>query len=695
MNDLTKSLNNRVLVIDDNEEIHSDFRSILEQKNGIPDLQSIEADLFGDSSSESAVPVFDVDVALQGKEGHEKVKNAVSTGQPYSIAFVDMRMPPGWDGLETIENLWQADPNLEIVICTAYSDYSWDAISEGIGKNTDKLLILKKPFDAIELQQIATALSRKWQLGKQARIKQDKLEELVSIRTKELREAEETVRHSERRWRSLLENAPNLVFIVDREGKIEFINHFAGSHEKKEAIGRKIYDFIDFSYHNVLKSRIEKTFRIGNAEGCTIRGIGPEGENRWYEVQTGIIKQNEQIASVSVIATDVTQQREIEAQLLQSQKIEAIGRLAGGVAHDINNILGAIMGSASALNVEASENDLDLEDIQNILRACRKGSRLTSDLLGFARKGKYIKEEASINKIVTHIREFLKHSIAKKINIATELDENIACIEVDISQIENVLMNICINAADAMKTGGELTITTKNIIARDSTEDAMIKRKAGRYVQMQVTDTGIGMDRKTKARVFEPFFTTKPQGQGTGLGLAMVYGVIKNHGGDVTIESEPGNGTIVTILLPSLDYAASRQLSGYPKVVPLTEAASKRSCILLVDDENLLLKSTRRLLEKMGYLVFLAENGREAFEIYREQQDRIDLVILDMIMPEMDGPETFKLIRELNPKAKIIISSGYSKDEKVEVLLGEGAVNFLHKPFDINDLSEKLKEAFI
>lgn len=684
--------NNRVLVIDDNRDIHHDFRAILVSQDKPQEFDAMESALFGDEDPKLSRVAFQVDSAFQGKEGVEMANAAATRGEPYAVAFVDMRMPPGWDGLETIDHLRQVDRNLEIVICTAYSDYSWEKIVTRTGECADKLLILKKPFDAIEVQQLATSLATKWHLSRQAELICEELEGLIEQRTHELRKAEELARHAQNRWRSLLDNAPNLIVVVNQQGEIEFINHIIADHESRNRIEPDLFDFIDPQHRPQILSSIQRVFQEGEAPGCTVKGVDSERKEAWYEVQFGTIKDDSAVVSATLIATDVTERRDIETQLLQAQKLEAIGRLAGGVAHDINNILGVIMGSASVLEMDVDPNNEKSQDIQRILSACRKGGRTTRDLLGFARKGKYIKEQISFNRAILRIIELLKHTISKKISVRVLLYEGLHFVEGDLSQIDNALMNLCLNAIDAMAGGGTLTLRTQNVFVEGTLEDEAAGVPPGNYVKILIEDTGSGMDEETKSRAFEPFFTTKEIGEGTGLGLSMVYGVVKNHGGIISLQSDPGKGTVVELLLPCTDQVASEvpliQRGKMPSIIP------ERGGLLIVDDEEMLLRSTKRILEKMGYKVFLANNGRSAILQYVAHRSQIDAVLLDMMMPDLDGHETFVELRKINPDLKILLCSGYSKDENVEVLIENGALGFVHKPFDVTTLTKELDGIF-
>ncbi|MCP4605199.1 MAG: response regulator [Proteobacteria bacterium] len=384
------------------------------------------------------------------------------------------------------------------------------------------------------------------------------------------------------------------------------------------------------------------------------------------------------------------EKEQLEGRLHHTKKMEAVGRLAGGVAHDMNNILSAIMGSASVLDDEIKGDSSVREDVDNILSACGKGRDLTRDLLGFARKGKYKKERISLNTVVDKVRALLNRTLPKKIVIEYFLENGLRNIEGDPSQIEYVLMNICLNSADAMEDQGRLVISTRNVEFDSLTDPRWSGLEPGRYVELKVSDTGKGIDSEVLTQVFEPFFTTKPKGKGTGLGLSMVYGTIHNHKGHVIIDSKPNKGCAVTFMLPSID---GHPLGVVSEQEERTATQQGSGGILLVDDEQLVRTSSERLLARLGYTIFVAENGRAAVEMFERHKVEISLVLMDLVMPEMDGYEAYYKLKKMDPEIKILLCSGFSKDEKVNTLLADGAVGFLPKPFNLHVLSEHVAKA--
>ncbi|MBN2714571.1 MAG: response regulator [Deltaproteobacteria bacterium] len=396
------------------------------------------------------------------------------------------------------------------------------------------------------------------------------------------------------------------------------------------------------------------------------------------------------------VCSDITELKETEAekvkvekQLQQSQKMEAIGRLAGGIAHDVNNLLGVILNSATMLKLDGEVDEDIEEDLENIVEACKRGRDLTKNLLGFARKGKYVREDISVNKVVHDAIALLSRTLSKQIKVDMALQPRLDHVEGDPGQLEHAVMNLFINSSDAMDEAGTLSIRTSSVSIPSDDEPADLKLDSGRYIRLDISDTGKGMDDATLQKAVEPFFTTKPEGKGTGLGLSMVYGTVRSHRGDMHIESSPGTGTTISIYLPSLN----RRRTTMPNTAPWPSlgAESSEISILVIDDEPMVLRSTRRVLQRMGYTVHTARDGEEALRQFKAHQTELSLVMLDMIMPDMDGSQVFSVLRQIDPGVKVLICSGYARDRKVETLLAAGARAFIQKPFDLELLSHTVK----
>jgi nitrogen-specific signal transduction histidine kinase/CheY-like chemotaxis protein len=376
--------------------------------------------------------------------------------------------------------------------------------------------------------------------------------------------------------------------------------------------------------------------------------------------------------------------RKLEAQLQIAQKMEAIGTLAGGIAHNFNNLLMSIQGNTSLMLIDIDSSHSHYERLKSIEKQIQNGAKLTGQFLGYASKGKYEVKPINFNQIVNETSDTFGQT-RKKIVIHRKLAEDLLAIEADQGQIERALLNLFVNAADAMPGSGNLILTTINVTHNDM-KGKVYEPTPGNYVLLTVTDTGIGMDKSTMEQIFDPFFTTKEMGRGTGLGLASVYGIIKVHGGYIDVESRKKHGTAFKVYLP-----ASKR-----KVRKVTKTSDKlikgTGTVFLVDDEEVIQEVCRELLEAIGYRVFSAIDGKEALKLYRKNQDKIDLVILDMTMPNMSGSEVYNRMKEMNPDIKVLFSSGYSIDGEATDILKRGCNGFIQKPFNINALSQKIRE---
>jgi two-component system, cell cycle sensor histidine kinase and response regulator CckA len=500
------------------------------------------------------------------------------------------------------------------------------------------------------------------------------------------KKAEEALLESESKFRTLFELTPQAIARTSLEtGKIEDINEkfcelFKVSRE--EIIGKTPIELEFYSLENrqVFVDLLNET---GEVQGMEMGFKAKDGSHFKTLMFARLIQMSEQ-AYLITIFHDITAQKKLEAQLLQAQKMEAIGTLAGGIAHNFNNLLMGIQGYASLGLLDLEQNHHVYKKLQNIERLVQSGSKLTNQLLGYARGGKYEVRSMSLNQLVQDIADTFGQT-RKDIKVHQHLDDGLFGVEVDQGQMEQVLLNLFVNAADAMPTGGDLFVQSQN-----ATHEAMAAKaydiKPGDYVILTIRDSGIGMNKETMERIFEPFFTTKGMGRGTGLGLASVYGIIKAHGGYVDVVSDIGHGTTFEIYLP-----ASKVPIEYKKET--SEPIQKGSgTVLMVDDEEMILEVGEQLLAELGYEVIIAENGKTAIALYKKFAEKIDMVILDMIMPEMSGGETYDQLKSINPEIKVLLSTGYSINAQAMEILNRGCKGFIQKPFAMKELSQRIKE---
>jgi signal transduction histidine kinase len=387
---------------------------------------------------------------------------------------------------------------------------------------------------------------------------------------------------------------------------------------------------------------------------------------------------------IVVCLRDITEKKELEARLMQAHKMEAIGLLAGGIAHDFNNLLTGISGTVSLMMSELDDHDPFYDKLANIEDYIASAAELTGQLLGFAQSGKYEIKPANVNTLIEKSAEMFGRT-KKQIRMHLKLTDDIWPVEVDQVQIEQVLLNLYVNAWQAMPDGGVLTVRTENATLDDNT--ARIKKlPQGRNIKITVSDTGVGIDESDLQNIFDPFFTTKEVGKGTGLGLASTYGIVKNHGGSIDVTSRKNNGTTFTIYLPASNKAVAKNIEIHDQTVPGFET------VLLIDDETMVREVGQEMLKELGYQVKVAASGEEGIQIYEADPNKIDLVILDLIMPGTSGGETFDRLRELNPQAKVLLASGYSVDGQAAGILERGCNGFMQKPFNMKMLSRKIRE---
>jgi PAS domain S-box-containing protein len=500
------------------------------------------------------------------------------------------------------------------------------------------------------------------------------------------RQAEEALRKSEEKYRELIEDINDVIFSVDINGVITYISPVIESvlgYHPSEVIGKNFIEFIHPEDLDFVMERFEQVIS-GELEPSEYRLIEKSGRPRWVRSSSRPNYEEGSILGIRGVLIDISERKRLEAQLQQVQKMEAIGTLAGGVAHDFNNLMMGMLGNVSLVLHDLEPSHPHYEMLKHVDGLIQSGSRLTRQLLGFARKGKYEVKPVSLKKIVKESSETFGRT-RKEITIKHELAEELFAVEADEAQIQQVLLNLYINASDAMPGGGNLFLQTLNVTHAEL-KDKQYDPKPGNYVMIKVADQGAGMDEKTMERIFDPFFTTKEMGRGTGLGLASAYGIIKGHGGYIDVDSKEGHGTTFSIYLPASD----EKITETP---PVSERFEKGiETILLVDDEEMVLDVGVKMLETMGYVVLEAKSGQEAIDVYKQNQEQIDLVILDMIMPGMGGGEAFDKMKEINPKVNVLLFSGYSIEGRAQDIMDRGCKGFIQKPFSLEDLSQKIRE---
>ncbi|MEW6350508.1 MAG: response regulator [Thermodesulfobacteriota bacterium] len=513
----------------------------------------------------------------------------------------------------------------------------------------------------------------------------------VIVDLTQVKEAEQALRATEAMNRLLIEESP-LGIGITRRGHVSYANpeiaRLFGCDSAEAMVGSPLEAFIAPEQKDLLRNRqIDWLKGKSVSPYLDLRGVRKNGEEFDMQVWPKTVIHGGEPAVLHFVM-DSTEEKSLRAQLIQAQKLEAVGTLAGGVAHDFNNILTVVSGFSELLLVDKSPGSTEYEDLERVLSASKQGAELVKRLLTFSRKAEAYPHPLNLNNEIAQMQKLLSRTIPKMIEIELVLDPNVHTVNADSVQIGQLLMNLAVNAKDAMPDGGKLVMATKNVSLDEEYCRAYLGAKAGDYVRLTVSDTGQGMDQETVRRIFEPFFTTKAPGAGTGLGLATVYGIVKQHGGHITCSSEPNRGTSFAVYFPAVHL--DRAGAGAPDPHATPPGGTEK--ILVVDDEELVRELGTRLLSRVGYTVLTAANGEDALGIYEKEGNGISLVILDLVMPRLGGRQCLDRLLKTDPRAKVIISSGYFVEGRTREMVEAGAKAFVTKPFRGHDLLKTVRD---
>jgi two-component system cell cycle sensor histidine kinase/response regulator CckA len=817
----------RILVIDDSRAIHSDFRKILCPSTDEA-LANLESALFGPRETEVKPPVFEMDCACQGQEGLALLEQSLREGRPYWMAFVDVRMPPGWDGVETISRLWEAAPDLQVVICTAYSDYSWSGMTSRL-KHRDRLVVLKKPFDTVEVLQLAAALTEKWRLLQQSKFKMEQLVTLVAESTQVLCQTNESLTtevrrrvrtaealsESEERYHLLFDKNPlpmwviemdTLAFLAVNKAAVEkygysadefssmtvrdlhaaeefpwVIEQLSGENARAPSDGlivkhlkkdgatiyaetvsrivtfsgrearlvlanditeRKMAEdrvreqaaLLDLASDAILVRDLSGKVRFWNKGAERLYGwsamnaIGNQMAALFTKRDTPILAAAEQEllargewtgelrehtrngqeltvssrwtllrddrgqpCSILIIDTDITEKKKLETQYLRAQRIEGIGTLATGMAHDLNNILAPILMSAGYLRWDITPEERE-KAIGRIELSVKRGAEIIQQVLTF---GRGIEGERVVIKpaaLVAEIAEIVGQTFPKNITLVLDSQPGLWTLMGDRTQMHQVLLNLCVNARDSMPKGGRLSLRASTTTLAQPMPALPTPAQPGPYIVFEVADTGCGIPAADRERIFDPFFTTKEVGKGTGLGLSTALGIVQSHHGVLTVESEINRGTTFKVFLPASPQIPRKDTCKINRLPP----RGAGEVVLIVDDEPDVVAGLRQLLEQHNYRVCTAINGQEALKTATRREHRIDAMITDLMMPAMDGMALIRAVRAMMPELKIIASSGLGIDMggsfRSQELKSLGVASFLPKPYGTEKLLTTLHQ---
>ncbi|MFH1153404.1 MAG: response regulator [Pseudomonadota bacterium] len=624
---------------------------------------------------------FAVTLASNGREALAHYRQ-----MRFDLVLLDISMPD-MDGFEVMAGILVRDPEAMVIMVTGYAtvESAVRALKQGAWD------FLKKPFEYAEL--VATV--------KNGLAQKRLIDENRAVLSR--------LDISEKRYSYMVNNSPDLIYTLDSHGCFNFVND-----EFEKVLGYTKEYLIGQRYAEIIHPD-----DLGRAEGMFNTKL-PESEARstlklrlkkskdrfdasdlyngfvYVELKaTGIYLtcengHGENFSGTYGVARDVTERINLEDQLRQSQKMEALGTLAGGIAHDFNNILMGIQGYTSLVKRTLPPDSPEYKKLANVDEYVQNGSEMTRQLLGFAQKTDKKQHMININYILKMSSKMFGRT-KKELSIRHNLQKDLWSAQGDEGQIKQVLLNLFVNAWQAMPAGGNIYIKTENVMISQSKIEELGLEKAGPYVKISVVDTGIGMDRETMDRIFDPFFTTKAMGGGTGIGLATAYGIVKSHGGTFRVLSKKGEGSSFSFYLPAQE---SKSVCCAVKAKSSETIIHGKGTVLLVDDEPGTIDVCSEMLKSLGYCVRSVKSGTEAVHILKTGEESFDLVIVDMIMPEMNGFETVAQIRTIKPGAKVLLSSGYSRQDDFETIREKGFDDFIQKPFDIAMLSEKINAVF-
>jgi PAS domain S-box-containing protein len=503
-----------------------------------------------------------------------------------------------------------------------------------------------------------------------------------------------TIPHDAELLATAIAQAGEAVVITDATGAIQYVNpafERISGFSRHEALGRN--PRIQKSGHQdeAFYREMWRTLTAGETWRGRLVNRRKDGSTYTEEVSISpVLDATDTVASYVAVKRDITHEQSLEAQLRQAQKMEAVGHLAGGVAHDFNNLLTAILGYGELLLSSHSDDLVVCEEIGQILGAARRAERLTRQLLAFSRKQVLLPEPLSLNLVLMELEGLLERILGEDIALVLDLDPDLDAVVADRGQIEQVILNLAANSRDAMPGGGTLTLRTASRSVDQEAVRCKPGLRPGEYVSLSAEDTGEGIEPGIQQRVFEPFFTTKPPGKGSGLGLSTVFGIVKQSGGYLDLESTPGKGATFTVLLPRSDRALAPIVSKPMK--PLAPPSGKMT-ILVVEDDGMTRDLIRRVLEQGGYQVLVAEGGEQAMELCRSRQKPPDLLLSDVVMPKHSGPEVARMLRRRYPQLPMLLMSGYSGGRLAEHVPQQQQVDLLQKPFSVADLTRAVASA--
>ena len=605
---------------------------------------------------------YEVEAAACGRDGLHRL-----AAERFDVAVVDIKLPDV-SGLELLDEIKRVSPLTEVVFVTAFATVA--TATQAV--NGAAFAYVTKPFEMDVLLTTLRRAAEKVELAEARRI------------------ADEALRESEERFRATFEQAAVGIAHIAQDGAFIRVN-------------QRLCDIYGFTREEILERTFKEIVHPDELDGilelrrrmfadeipmytAEVRCRHRNGSTVWVNVTASVVRDAKGEPKYSIGAIqDITERKRLEGELLHSQRMEGVGQLAGGIAHDFNNLLTVISGRSELVLERLDPADPLRRELELICKTSGRAAALTRQLLAFSRKQVLQPKAVDLNELVQTATALLKRIIGEHVELVFVPAEDLGCVRADPTQLEQVVVNLAVNARDAMPDGGKLTIGTANAALDERYARRHVGVVPGPHVQLTVSDTGIGMDRATQARIFEPFFTTKGPGKGTGLGLSTVYGIVKQSGGHVRVYSEVGRGTTFKVYLPRTDAAAEASPGRATSMPAGTET------ILVAEDESEVRALAREILETLGYIVVEASTAPDAILIAERHVGLIDLLLTDVVMPRMSGRVLAERVGELRPEMKVLFMSGYTDDAIIRHGVLEAGVSFLEKPFTAAALAAKVR----
>jgi PAS domain S-box-containing protein len=608
---------------------------------------------------------YQVDLAHDGDEGLAKFDAG-----SYDVLAVDYNLPD-YDGLEVIRRLASRGTLPPTIMLTAHGDEKLAVAAMKLGARD----YIVKDAEGGYLELLPSVFERL--------LEQQRLIEAN-------RQAVEALRESEERFRLTFEDAPIGIVIVDSDYNLLKVNkalcQMLGYSEQELTS----LTFVDITHPEDVEKDVRLAEQVFKGEIPSYqlekRYVAKNGEIVWINLTATVIRDQDGKPRHGLgMIENIAERKRAEAALQAAARLEATATLAGGIAHQFNNLMCGVLGNAELLQMKLTDRPDMLVGLAQIAASAHRASELAGQLLAFAQGGKYQSKDMSLNETIRETLRMQESALPPSIRVQRELEPTLWAIKADRTQMSQLVMNLYLNAVEAILESGRILITTRNVAGDEPGAPVPPDLKPGRYVCLSVEDTGCGMNPEVRAKVFEPFFTTKFQGR--GLGLAAVYGIVKNHGGAISISSEVGQGTTFKVYLPAAESEVKKSLDATGRIPAGSET------ILVIDDDEVVLSVTQKLLEHLGYRILIAHDGQEALDVARTFEGRIDLAVLDLKMPGMDGSQVYPRLREAQPEIKVIVCSGYELDAASQALLDAGASAFLRKPYRIEALAAEIRKA--